>query len=116
MRYLATEKCTDFAPLGALERRMPLNANPDFYDQFPLIKRWYVELDESGAAVRELGFDVEGRAILAAPFRGNFGFWTDANPPFPDEGAIPIGADAFESAWAGFIRGFQGAGLRPDDA
>jgi hypothetical protein len=116
MRYLATEKCTDFAPSGALERLLPLKANPDFYDRFPKIKRWYVELDDSGAAVRELGLDVEGRPIFAAPFRSNFGFWTDATPPFPADGAFTIGADAFESAWAGFIREFQGAGLRPDDA
>jgi hypothetical protein len=117
MRYLETEDCTDFGPPSKhwLERILP-SGNPDFADRLQDIKRWYVEVNDSGEAVRELGLNANRMPVLAAPFRGNFGFWTDANPPFPIERARPIPAETFESAWATIMRQFQVDGLRPDDA
>ena len=84
-------------------------ANPDFEPLFPRIRRWYVEVDEAGESVRELGLDEQGTAITAGPWKRNFGFWTDSPGPFPADMAEPLSQAQFEQAWASIAGNRGGA-------
>ena len=77
-------------------------ANPDFDSLYPKVRRWYVEIDESGNAAREIGLDEKDQAIVAGPWEDNFGFWTDSPGPFPTESSDELSAVDFEQKWAEF--------------
>lgn len=49
---------------------------------FDSIERWTIEYDSIENTVkREIGYDVSGKVIYAAPTRKSFGFWSDTNIP-----------------------------------
>jgi hypothetical protein len=74
-------------------------ANPDFDRSYALVRKWWIEVDETGTPQRELGFDAHGRVIVAGPLADNFGFWTDSTMTFnPAEYKVAPGEE-FESAW-----------------
>lgn len=77
-------------------------ANPDFEPLYPKIRRWFVEVDDKGEAVREIGLNEQGVAITVGPWERNFGFWTDSPGPFPAESAQEISQAEFEHMWASF--------------
>jgi len=78
-------------------------ANPDFECLYGEVKRWWIELDErTRCPTRELGFDENGLPIVAAPWEGNRGVWTDS-PVVLDWNDHPGVAPAdFEAAWQRF--------------
>ena len=78
------------------------SANPDFESSYPKVRHWYVEIDESGNAVREIGLDAQGEPIVAGPWGENYGFWTDSPGPFPTESSDQLSAVDFEQKWADF--------------
>jgi hypothetical protein len=84
-------------------------ANPDFEPLFPRVRRWLVEVDDSGNAVRELGLDEQGVPVTAGPWERNYGFWTDSPGPFPSESADPVAQSVFAQAWATFAANRVGA-------
>lgn len=110
MRYLRTTLATNIPPRRWKDKLVRAvlffvpSANPDFENLFPSVRAWYVEVDDSGAAVREIGVDAAENPILVAPYRRNYGFWTDSNPPFPDDTATETTADRFEQLWSAFDR------------
>lgn len=84
-----------------LRKLIPL-ANPDFDRGYALVRKWWVEVDETGTPQRELGFDAHGSVIVASPLGDNFGFWTDSTMTFnPDEYKV-IPDEEFGSAWSLF--------------
>ena len=77
-------------------------ANPDFDSAYVHVRKWWIEVDEAGPPHRELGFDVNGKGIVAGPFGENFGFWTDSTMTFnPSEHQV-VPEEAFGLAWSLF--------------
>ena len=111
MRYVATTKDTDFQSPSWKEELfvfafrlatlwlMPLS-NPDHEPLYPKVRKWLLEIDETGQTCREVALG-EGDALLfAAPVDGNVGFWTDSDYRFSDDELEPVDRDAFEQYWA----------------
>lgn len=74
-------------------------ANPDNEKLYRLVKKWYLELNESGIPVREIGLDSSGEPLFGAPDARNFGFWTDSTQVFQKDQMCPVRPDEFEALW-----------------
>jgi hypothetical protein len=105
MIYGSTILATNFGPdswqvrlLRALLFFIP-RANPDNEPLYRHVKRWYLELDDSGVPVREIGLGPDGAPLFAAPDERNFGFWTDSTETFPKDQFSPVLPDEFERLW-----------------
>ena len=108
MRYFSTTLATDLPPadwraklIYALLWFIP-RSNPDLEVHFCRVRRWYVEVDESGLPVREVGIDERGTPITAGPWEHNFGFWTDSGEPLPEDRVEEIRKEEFDTMWQGF--------------
>jgi hypothetical protein len=108
MRYYSTTLATNLRPA---DWRMKLvstllwfipRSNPDFEIHFSRVRRWYLEVDDSGLPSRELGVDERGTPITAGPWERNSGFWTDFGEPLPVERTEEIAKDVFEAMWDRF--------------
>jgi hypothetical protein len=109
MRYYSTTLATNLKPA---DWRMKLiytllwfipRSNPDFEVHFSSIRRWYLEVDDLGLPVRELGLDEIGNPITAGPWERNFGFWTDSGEPLPKDRLEEIERTEFETVWQQFV-------------
>jgi hypothetical protein len=106
MFYGSTLLATDFGPNSWQVKLFYLvlffipRANPDHEKLYPLVKKWYLELDDSGIPVREIGLNLEGRPVFGAPDKRNFGFWTDSAKAFKKDELGLVSADEFERLWA----------------
>ena len=115
MRYYSTRLATNIPGPDWRVRLFCLlfffipRANPEFELFFPKVRRWYVEVDESGNAVRELGLNEQGAPITAGPWERNFGFWADSPGPFPADSAEELSQVTFEQMWALFVGNRRGA-------
>lgn len=105
MRYIRTDKATDFAEydkwakaLGAVFPR----ANPDYDKVMHLVREWLIEIDEEDLPYREVALDVNGKVILAGPDANNYGFWLDTNMKGKDLDGEPISSSEFEKHWQAF--------------
>lgn len=74
-------------------------ANPDQEKLYPHVAKWLIEIDESGAPVREIGMDKDEPPLFAAPNNRNFGLWTDSDKRFAIEELEPSSKQEFESLW-----------------
>ncbi len=74
-------------------------SNPDNEKLYPLVRKWLLEIDEKGDAVREIALDENGKAIFSSPNPRNFGFWTDSTGEFNKSELEPINKDYFEQLW-----------------
>jgi hypothetical protein len=81
-----------------LRRLVPL-ANPDFDLAYQSVTLWWLEIDEDGQVRREIGFDAGQRPIAIAPFRENFGVFTDI-AGHPEQLGPEQDPSAFEAAWS----------------
>ncbi len=109
MRYYSTTLATNLPPadwrikfIYTLLWFIP-RSNPEFEVHFSRVRCWYVEVDDSGLPLRELGIDETGTPITAGPWKQNFGFWTDSGGPFPDEHTEEIANSVFEEMWQRFV-------------
>ena len=75
------------------------SANPDNEPLYRHVKKWYLELDDSGVPVREIGLDSDGRPLFRAPNERNLGFWTDSTEAFQRDQLSPLPPDEFERLW-----------------
>lgn len=75
-------------------------ANPDTEPLFPRVKKWFLELDDSGVPIREVGVDEEGRVLFRMPDERNYGFWTDSAVSLAGDVLEPVTQEEFESLWA----------------
>jgi hypothetical protein len=105
MLYGSTLLATSFGPDPWQVRLIRLllffipRASPDHEPLYRFIRKWYLEVDESGVPTREIGLGSEGRALFGAPDGRNVGFWTDSSKTFQEDELIPIAADEFERLW-----------------
>ena len=82
-----------------LKRIIPA-ANPDFEQYYPQARMWWVELDDNQVPNREIGFDVEGKPIVLAPFGRNYGFIVDTSAPWTDAEEECLEAkQKFQATW-----------------
>jgi hypothetical protein len=105
MLHGSTLEATDLAPLDIKARliRAALwfvpRANPDYERLFPHVRKWFVEVDESGRVQREIGVASDGAPLFAAPDDRNLGFWTDSDKTFLKSELTPLAASEFEQLW-----------------
>jgi hypothetical protein len=106
MYYGSTTQATDFAPddwnvrlFRAAFWFIP-RANPDFEPLFVYVRRWLVEVDDSGRAQREVALGNDGTPLFAAPNERNCGFWTDSDKAFLESELVPVSASEFEQSWS----------------
>ncbi len=82
-------------------------ANPDFEDLFEEVKYWKIEIDlTDNLAVREIGFNKVGAAIVGMPFGQNYGYWTDSQLAYDDYKtfkSIELTDKEFENDWSEFL-------------
>jgi hypothetical protein len=114
MIYGSTILATNFGPDSWQVRLLRVllffipRANPDNEPLYRHVKKWYLELDDSGVPVRELGLDSEGQPLFGAPDDRNSGFWTDSTERFQQEQFSPIRAEVFERLWHEVQKGEDG--------
>jgi len=111
MTYGSTLLATDFGPdcwqvrfWRTLLFFIP-RASPDHERLYRHVRKWYLELDDSGVPVREIGLDADGQPLFGAPDDRNLGFWTDSDGPFERDKLSPIPAEEFERRWHEVQRG-----------
>jgi hypothetical protein len=109
MRYGSTLKATDLRAEGwavkalrALLWFVP-RAAPDQEPLYPQVRKWLIEVDESGNVAREIALGENDTPLFAAPNAKNRGFWSD-HVISKDELA-PIEAGHFEQLWSRCISG-----------
>lgn len=72
--------------------------SPDYDKKSDDVAYWLVEV-EAGRAVREIGFDAQGEAILHAPTDRNMGLWTDSDREFAVDDYQTVDAQEFDLLW-----------------
>lgn len=81
-------------------------ANPDFEDLYDNVKKWKIEFNISkNYTERELGFDKNENLIVIAPYKSNYGFWTDNNLTLDDYKNFKptkITKEEFDNDWISF--------------
>jgi hypothetical protein len=75
------------------------HANPDNEPLYPLVRRWALEIDETGKPVREVGLGADSIVLFRAPDRRNRGMWTDSPVTISLHGLEPMEQHAFEDLW-----------------
>lgn len=84
--------------IWVLTRIIP-KANPDFEQDYDNVKKWWLEIEEKGLPVREIGFDKNGEEIVIGPIDGNFGMVTDSPMMFDNEPNVKQIEDEFQIVW-----------------
>ena len=72
------------------------------HDQAQLINTvsyWYLEINDTGKAIREIGFNGIDEAIRIAPWRGNLGKWPESNTTFKPEEYEHLSESEFADTW-----------------
>ena len=81
-------------------RRLLPPANPDLEPYFSRTQIWWLEIDDGGMPLREIGFDEDGEAIVLGPVEGNYGFLIDASDDWSDSKEdSPEAARDFDAVW-----------------
>ncbi len=100
MRY-ATFKCGPWSKPSAAFKLfgwvLP-RVNPDFEAVYQQVTHWWLEIDDNGQVLREIGFTEHKYPVAIAPFGKNFGIFTDIEGP-PAPLGPEVGTEAFEQAW-----------------
>jgi hypothetical protein len=76
---------------------LPKN-DPDFFLQDEPVAYWWLELDESGMAKREIGFTAGGKPLRYAPIGRNWGVFVGEEVS-PAHLAEEVPAGSFQDAW-----------------
>jgi HEAT repeat protein len=65
------------------------------------VHSWWLELDETGAPLREIGFDEHGRPVVLGPVGRNEGMMTDACDDWSDSNEdSAAAAEGFDGTWS----------------
>lgn len=108
MYYGSTKKFTDWDERELFSWKVRLlylllffipKANPDNEKLYPNVKKWLLEIDDTGQPVREIALDMNGAVLFISPSKRNYGFWTDTNAPVRQDELSPIEQDVFEELW-----------------
>jgi hypothetical protein len=104
MRYGSTRKAAPLPVADWKVKAMRLllwfipRGSPDHEPLYPRVRKWIVEVDESGNVAREIALGENDIPLFAAPDARNRGFWSDH--VFSMDELAPIEAGYFEQLWA----------------
>ena len=101
--------------LRVLQRVLPA-ANPDIEPLFFQAELWWIEVDGVGVPQREIGFDIHGEPIFAAPFGRTYGFWTDSPVTIALAEHDAVDAAAFDATWQSFFSRWRNGNDFPEVA
>ena len=105
MRYLRIETgpWSRDEPLpwwARLPKKVIPDGNPDIGHLYQDTHYWWLEIDDAGAPLREIGFDENGAPVVLAPVEGNYGMLIDASDDWSDSVLdAPELAKEFENVW-----------------
>lgn len=117
MKYIKTVKATSWpkeetTKVKVLQKLLWFIPQPNRENEkkFYLLGEWYIEFDDDGFPVREIGIDKSGKPILASDvWDGTFGYWLDSNMKYEDfldmESSV-IDKENFEKMWKEFKFGY----------
>jgi hypothetical protein len=95
-------------------------ANPDLERLYSRTRKWWLELDDSGKPLREIGFDTDMKPFVIGPVGRNFGFLVDSSDDWSTSREdSPEAAAGFEKAWQELWPSFEHLnreGSEPDGA
>jgi hypothetical protein len=115
MRYLKVEvdEEEDWPPrrvrrVAPLLRRVRRPANPDLEEFFEHVRVWWVEIEDTGEASREIGFADTGEPIVLGPIGRNAGFHVDPRVDWNDhDGDSSEAGRRFEHVWQRLLPAFD---------
>lgn len=81
--------------------------NPDFENEYDNVTKWWLEIEDNGLPSREIGFDINGKAIVIGPISGNFGLVTDSPMKFDRELNEKHIENEFQIVWRKFEDEFE---------
>lgn len=91
MKYIKTVKATNWSKDGIKEKLLRMflwfipQPNRENEKNFHLLSEWFIEFDDDGYPIREIGIDKSGQPILASDvWDGTFGYWLDTNMMYED--------------------------------
>ena len=91
----------------ALAALLP-SADPDLQAYYSKARTWWLEIDDNGAPLREIGFDAEMNPIVLAPAGRNVGFLIDSAEDWSDSATdSEEAARGFQKTWESFWPTFQ---------
>ena len=74
--------------------------NPDLEPIIHQVQIWWLETDDNGEPLREIGFNAKGQAVVLGPVNGNTGFLIDASDDWSDSNEVSAkAAEEFNSVW-----------------
>ncbi len=85
-----------------LQKLLPA-ANPDFEKLYQSVVKWYLEIDETGKPIREIGIDAKESTIVIGPWRRNRGLWTDSPVLSEAKNYTSLPKTDFENKWNKYI-------------
>ncbi|NVO85407.1 hypothetical protein [Hymenobacter terrestris] len=88
-----------FQALAWVLLRVVPKASPDYEKRLALVEYWLVEVNEEGAALREIGFTAAHQPVLFAPTNRNYGLWTDSDRVFSPEEFTSRNDFPFDATW-----------------
>ena len=81
-------------------RALPIpDGNPHWKWRYEKAEYWWIEADDDGSPVREIGFGPTGEAVVISPLGENYGFIIDSNVSFeswPNDAGVQT---EFERFW-----------------
>jgi hypothetical protein len=80
-------------------------ANPDFEEAYKGVTHWWLEIDGNGEVLREIGFDPNDQVVAIAPYRNNYGIFTDSGSPAQTVSS-DVDPQAFSDIWQAAERRF----------
>lgn len=75
-------------------------ASPDHDPLYPRVRRWVLELDDTGLVTREIGLDEMDRPLFGAPDARNHGYFTDSGAVLSPSQLSAIDESRFEALWS----------------
>jgi len=106
MKYIRTKKATQWQKReGICDKLVQFvysffpNVNPRYQHKYYLLNEWYMEFDESGFVIREMGIDENGKVLFASPYKKNPGFWIESDMKLTDFENDEISSEDFSLLW-----------------
>ncbi len=88
-------------------------ANPDLDPFYELVHSWWLEIEDNGLPLREIGFSETGEAIVLAPVERNFGLMIDSSDDWSDSDQdSKEAAENFETVWQSLWPKFEAINQR----
>jgi len=102
MKHIVYREDIDWGQDGLVAKilgRVLPKANPDFEHRYHKVQFWYLELDDIGRVLREVGLDENSVPVVMGPWGDNHGLWTDSHTMLNSIEYEELAADEFEAGW-----------------